>query len=84
MIKINMNEYVYFKPKEIANQIYGEHFEKYGVPEDYIRELELDENGFTKMQFWDFVSVFGESITSMIMSEQPIQDFTIYFKENAA
>lgn len=82
MIKINMNEYVYFKPKEIANQIYREHFEKYGVPEEYIRELELDENGFTKMQFWEFVSVFGESITSMVMSEQPVQDFTIYLKEN--
>lgn len=84
MIKINMNEYVYFKPKEIANQIYREHFEKYGVPEEYIRELEIDENGFAKMQFWDFVSVFGESITTLIMSNQPIQDFTIYLKENAA
>ena len=84
MIKINMNEYVYFKPKEVANQIYREHFEKYGVPEEYIRELELDENGFTKMQVWDFVSVFCESITTLITSNQPIQDFTIYFKENAA
>ena len=82
MIKINMNEYVYFKPKEIANRIYREHFEKYGVLEEYIRELELDENGFAKMQFWEFVSVFGRSITTLIMSNQPIQDFTIYFKEN--
>ena len=82
MIKLNMNNYIYFKPKEIANQIYREYFEKYGVPEEYIRELELDENGFAKMQFWDFVSVFGESITTLIMSEQPIQDFTIYLKEN--
>ena len=54
----------------------------YGVNEEYIKELELDENGFTKMQFWDFVSVFGKSITTFIMSEQPIQDFTIYFEEN--
>ena len=84
MIKLNMNKYIYFKPKEIANQIYREHFEKYGVPKEYIRELELDENGFAKMQFWEFVSVFGESITSMVMSEQPVQDFTIYLKENAA
>ena len=84
MIKFNMNNYIYFKPKEIANQIYREHFEKYGVPEEYIRELELDENGFAKMQFWDFVSVFGKSITTLIMSEQPIQDFTICFEENAA
>ena len=84
MIKFNINNYIYFKPKETANQIYREYFEKYGVPEEYIRELELDENGFAKMQFWDFVSVFGESITTLIMSEQPIQDFTIYFKENAA
>ena len=82
MIKFNMNNYIYFKPKEIANQIYREYFEKYGVPEEHIRELELDENGFAKMQFWEFVSVFGESITSMVMSEQPVQDFTIYFKEN--
>ena len=84
MIKFNINNYIYFKPKETANQIYREYFEKYGVPEEYIRELELDENGFAKMQFWEFVSVFGESITTLIMSEQPIQDFTIYFKENAA
>ena len=82
MIKFNMNNYIYFKPKEIANHIYREHFYVYGVPEEYIRELELDENGFAKMQFWDFVSVFGESITTLIMSNQPIQDFTIYFKEN--
>ena len=82
MIKFNINNYIYFKPKETANQIYREYFEKYGVPEEYIRELELDENGFAKMQFWDFVSVFGESITTLIMSNQPIQDFTIYFKEN--
>ena len=82
MIKFNMNNYIYFKPKEIANEIYREYFEKYGVPEEYIKELELDENGFTKMQFWDFVSVFGKSITTFIMSEQPIQDFTIYFEEN--
>ena len=82
MIKFNMNNYIYFKPKEIANQIYREHFEKYDVPVEYIRELELDENGFAKMQFWDFVSVFGKSITTLIMSEQPIQDFTIYFEEN--
>ena len=84
MIKFNMNNYIYFKPKEIANQIYIEHFEKYGVPEEHIRGLELDENGFTKMQFWEFVSVFGESITTLIMSNQPIEDFTIYLKENAA
>ena len=84
MFKFNINNYIYFKPKETANQIYREYFEKYGVPEEYIRELELDENGFAKMQFWDFVSVFGESITTLIMSNQPIQDFTIYFKENAA
>lgn len=79
MIKFNMNNYIYFKPKEIANQIYREHFEKYGI---YIWDLELDENGFARMPFWDFVSVFGESITTLITSEQPIQDFTIYFEEN--
>lgn len=82
MIKFNMNNYIYFKPKEIANQIYREHFYVYGVPREYIIDLHVDENGFAKMQFWEFVSVFGESITSMVMSEQPVQDFTIYLKEN--
>lgn len=48
MIKFNMNNYIYFKPKEIANQIYKEHFEKYGI---YIWDLELDENSFAKMPF---------------------------------
>ena len=82
MIKFNMNNYIYFKPKEIANEIYREHFYKYGVPEKYILNLGMDENGFAKMQFWEFVSVFGKSITTLIMSEQPIKDFTIYFKED--
>ena len=82
MIKFNMNNYIYFKPKEIANEIYRGHFEKYGIPEEYIKELELDENGFARMQFHEFVSVFGKSITTLVVSEQPVQDFTIYFKEN--
>lgn len=82
MIKFNMNNYIYFKPKEIANQIYKEHFEKYGIPDKYISDLEIDEKGFAKMQFHEFVSVFGEAITTSIMSEQPIEDFTIYFEEN--
>ena len=77
-----MNNYIYFKPNEIANELYREHFEKYGVPEKYIKELELDENGFTKMQFHEFVSVFGKAVTTSIMSDQPIQNFTIYFKED--
>ena len=79
-----MNNYIYFKPKEIANQIYREHFEKYGVPEKYIKDLPVDEDGFAKLQFHEFVDIYGEVINTCVMDKQPIEDFTIYFKENVA
>lgn len=84
MIKFNMDNYIYFKPKEIANQIYKEYIEKYGVPDKYISDLEIDEKGFAKLQFHEFVDIYGEAINTCIMDKQPIEDFTIYFKENAA
>lgn len=82
MIKLNMNEYVYFKPKQLAKELYTEHFQRWGVPEKYIKDLPVNENGFAKLQFHEFVDIYGEAINTCIMDKQPIEDFTIYFKEN--
>lgn len=66
-VKINLNEQVKFKLTDFGKDIYYHRFDDVnrliikncGKPLTP-RMPETDENGYTEMQLWDFMSVFGE------------------------
>lgn len=66
LVKMNLNDYVVFKPTEKAKKIYYEDRQQY-LPAQYLAEgagdLKINEDGFSKMQMHNFMSVFGKHMT---------------------
>ena len=66
-IKINLNEQVKFKLTDFGKDIYYHRFDDVnrliisnGGEPLASRMPETDKDGYTKMQLWDFMSVFGK------------------------
>jgi hypothetical protein len=60
--KFNVNGYIRYKPNDKTEEIlrtnYDEAF-KYTILEGLWEHPNLDEDGFVKMQLWDFMREFG-------------------------
>lgn len=60
----NINDYVYIKLTEYGKELYYNRDVK--LNESYGREIippkhpEVDSEGYTKMQMWEFISLYGE------------------------
>lgn len=55
----NLNDYIKVKLTEFGRKIYRSSFVSLGLPEPRIN---VDEDGYTRFQIHDFISVFGEHI----------------------
>ena len=87
MKKINLNSVIKVKltPKG-ADIFYHKHDElnKHLATNDSMfikpRMPNIDENGYTKFQLWDFINIYGKYF-KMGMNELPIQDLNIYIED---
>ena len=75
MKKFNINYYVYFKTSEYGKQLYRDKMKK--ISESFDTEMELDSNGFCKMQMHNFMYYFG----GIYDFESPVEKCNIYFEE---
>lgn len=77
MRKFNLNDYVYFKPTQKGLDMYHDYYLKYGG-----HDLIVNEDGFAKLQFHNFINVYGHAIsTAFIGSKLPFESYDIYFNE---
>lgn len=73
MKKFNLNSYVYFEPTEIGLKMYSDHYAKYSE-----MELRLID-GVAKLQFHEFVRVYGYAITTAFLgSKMPFKHYEIF------
>ena len=72
-----MNNYVWFEPTELGVKVY----------EDYYKELNypctpLIVNGKAKLQFHDFIHIYGNYITSYICKDKEVfNNYEFYINE---
>ena len=65
-MKINLNEYIKVKLTDLGKDIYYHRFDT--LNDYYGREVlkprfpKEDENGYTKFQLWEFISLYGQYI----------------------
>lgn len=61
-MRLNLNETVKFKLTERGKELYREHFSH--LPDCFEQpEPRIDEDGFTEMQLWMFMEMFGEHMS---------------------
>lgn len=81
MKKFNLNNYVYFQPNEIGLRIYNDYYKDQFCKDGL--HLKVDDKGFAKLQFHEFVRIYGIAInTSYIGSKKPFDNFEIFFNED--
>lgn len=83
MIKFNMNAFVYFKPTVLGVKMYLHYYMKQKLPNGMrLPTLKVDEDGFSCLQFHEFVSIYGNAVSNYFFPREPIfEDYNIYFKE---
>ncbi len=59
--EFNLNNYIKFKPTELGIIVFKAHWMPYCEP-DKPRELEVDSEGWSKMQLHSFMLIFGPSM----------------------
>ena len=59
-MKVNINDMIKVKLKVDGVKIYAERGLKYGLPE---RLPQIDQDGYTQFQMWDFIQLFGEHMS---------------------
>lgn len=79
MRPFNINDYIKVKLTVHGYKMHNAHYKKY-LGENYNKKIYapvIDEEGFTKYQLWEFISIFGEHMYNG--AEQVIKDNLIYF-----
>jgi hypothetical protein len=78
-----MNDFVYFKPTKLGIKMYLHHYMKQKLPNGMeLPKLKVDEDGFSRLQFHEFVRIYGNSVSTYFSPREPIfEDYNIYFKE---
>lgn len=57
--KANLNDYIKVKLTEYGRMIYRESFVSFGLQEP---KINVDEDGYTRLQIWDFMYTFGDKM----------------------
>lgn len=79
MKELNLNYQIKFKPNETGIAILKAEYDKVGLP----FTLDTDENGYTEMQLWRFMQLFGPHIgagtflpidPNILISEEYLKD----------
>lgn len=63
MLKFNMNNYVYFKPTQLGKKVFKDYYKSFYNLDEF-PALEVNEDGYAKLQFHNFIDIYGEYITS--------------------
>lgn len=58
LLKMNMNNYVHFKPRELGIRIFNEHYE-WMKEKGITQELIVDSEGWAKLQMHEFMEIYG-------------------------
>ena len=84
MIKFNMNDFVYFKPTKLGVQVYTDYYINLNMPKHTeIPTLKVDEDGFSYLQFHEFICIYGHIVSNYFFPQEPVfESYNIYFKEN--
>lgn len=56
--EFNLNGYICFKPTALGKVIFKAHWMPYSRDGEG-REITLDDEGWTQMQLWEFMNIFG-------------------------
>ena len=80
MLKFNINNYIYFKPTEYAKSIYFNHHSEVGKFGTVHKILNVNAKGFSKLQGWEFMKVFGDYMT--LGGKPVIEGCEIYIEED--
>ncbi len=65
-VPINLNDYIAFEPTDLGHEIYRA-YEYKSTP-----ELIVDEKGWSRLQTWQFMEIFGKDI-----ARDPIKDMNV-------
>lgn len=77
MIKFNMNNYVWFEPTDLGLQVSKDYYNSLG----FDHKLELV-NGFARLQFHEFIHIYGKYITSYISKDNEVfKNYEFYINE---
>lgn len=80
MIKFNMNNYVWFEPTELGKKVYEDYFTQLGFESPY-NKLKT-ENGKARLQFHNFIHIYGEYITTYICKAKEVfKHYEFYIDE---
>ena len=83
MKSINLNSFIYVRLTDDGKHIYYHQCDE--INKQYGKEVvkpewpEVDENGFTRFQLWEFIELYGP-FTHMAWPS-PIEDLCIYMSE---
>ena len=77
--KFNLNSYVYFRPNALGLKLYKDFYENLG----WNYSLKVDEEGFAKLQWHNFVDVYGEQLSRVYReAAKPFETYEVYFNED--
>lgn len=80
MIKFNMNNYVWFEPTELGKKVYEDYLTQLGFESPY-NKLKT-ENGKARLQFHNFINIYGDYITSYICKDREVfKHYEFYIDE---
>lgn len=75
MLRFNMNKYVYFKPTELGKQVYKDFHQAHSLN----IELEVNGEGFSKLQFHEFIWIYGSFVTSYVSKDKKVFDYYEFY-----
>ena len=86
IVKVNLNDYVKFKLTDRGKDIY---FHQYDDLNEYLKQKtgqklfsqqmpEVDNDGYTKMQLWAFIELYGKHIG--MTNPNVIEPLNLYFE----
>jgi hypothetical protein len=78
--KFNLNSYVYFRPTALGLKLYDDYYKNRG----WAHKLQVDAEGFAKLQWHNFVDVYGEQLTHVYRdADKPFETYEVYFDEES-
>lgn len=83
LLRLNLNSTVRFKLTDKGRELHKYDFEEFwnyrNRPASVVyRPLKEDEEGYSKMQLWDFMNIFGKYIS--LGCELPVEEALIFIK----
>ena len=84
LLRLNLNSTIRFKLTDKGRELHKYDYDEFwsyhsNRPTSVVyRPLEEDEEGYSKMQLWDFMNIFGKYI--ILGCELPVEEANIFIK----